>query len=590
MIIQALTKRYETLLANGKLDKPGWSREKVSFALSIDSEGNLKDLIDLRNEKTIGKKQVLEPVLMSVPTPVGKTSGYAASYMYDGIKYLLGIDKDGITKRSRESFETSRKHHLELLSDCQGSAAKAVYAFFNKWNPSMYMSIPHYAEYQSELSKNPSAVFWLEHEYAQDDLEVRESWDRVYQNNTNPVKMECLDTGKVEPIVRLHPNIKNVRGHGAQTMGAKLVSYNDEAFNSYGHTQGENAPTSEYAAFAYGVALNELLSDKNHAHALGDTTVVSWAEDSTEGYCDLFDAMLFRNNQNSTVSDTELTSLISKIVHGDEVNWGNIPINPENPFHILGLSPNAGRIAVRFYLTDSFRDISRKILNHYDRLKVKTPSTYMGVKYSLQSLLFETVNQKLSDKTASPELEGEMLRSILTDTQYPALLFNEVQLRIRAERVITPGRAAIIKAYLLKNPVSTMNDQYKEALTVELNEDCNYIPYLLGRAFSLMEGIQEIANPDINATIKDKYFTSASATPDIIFPILINLSQKHIKKIKGKNTGLAVVMERSLNGILARITSDYPKHLSLHDQGIFQLGYYHQREKRFEKKEALDNE
>jgi CRISPR-associated protein Csd1 len=126
MIIQSLTKRYETLLASGKLDKPGWSREKVSFALSIDCEGNLKDLIDLRHEKMMGKKQIFEPAMMSVPTPVGKTSGYAPSYMYDGIKYLLGIDKEGITKRSRESFETSRKRHLELLTGCQSPAAKAI--------------------------------------------------------------------------------------------------------------------------------------------------------------------------------------------------------------------------------------------------------------------------------------------------------------------------------------------------------------------------------------------------------------------------------------------------------------------------------
>ena len=207
----------------------------------------------------------------------------------------------------------------------------------------------------------------------------------------------------------------------------------------------------------------------------------------------------------------------------------------------------------------------------------------------LWRLLNETVNQNSRDKSPAPDLAGEVLRAVLLNTRYPATLLNGVTLRIRAEREVTRGRAAILKAYYIKLSETANRenpDIPKEVLQVSLNPDANNIPYTLGRLFSVLEAIQESANPGLNATIKDKYFNSAAATPAIIFPVLTNLAQKHLKKLCSSNRGLSIVYDKQLTELFSKLDgTEYPARLNLPQQGSFQLGYYHQTQARYQKKE-----
>ena len=198
-------------------------------------------------------------------------------------------------------------------------------------------------------------------------------------------------------------------------------------------------------------------------------------------------------------------------------------------------------------------------------------------------MLDETVNQNSRDKSPTPGMAGETLCAILSDTPYPATLLNGVSLRIRAEREITRGRAAILKAYYLKNPHP---DIPKEVLTVSLNPDSTNIPYTLGRLFCVLEAIQSSANPGINATIKDKYFNSASAIPSRVFPMLINLAQKHLRKLE---KGWSISYSKQLTDLTAKLGETFPDRLSLPQQGAFQLGYYHQTQARYTKKEEAEH-
>ena len=203
-------------------------------------------------------------------------------------------------------------------------------------------------------------------------------------------------------------------------------------------------------------------------------------------------------------------------------------------------------------------------------------------------LLDETVNQNARDKSPAPDLAGEVLRAVLNDTRYPATLLNGVALRIRAEREVTRGRAAILKAYYTKLAESTSRehpDIPEEVLQVSLNPDATNIPYLLGRLFSVLEAVQAAANPGINATIRDKYFSGASATPAAVFPVLVNLAQKHLKKLNAANRGLSIAYEKQMTELLSKLGTEYPAHLNLRQQGSFQLGYYFQTQARYQKKE-----
>jgi CRISPR-associated protein Csd1 len=228
----------------------------------------------------------------------------------------------------------------------------------------------------------------------------------------------------------------------------------------------------------------------------------------------------------------------------------------------------------------------KNVQEHQQRLEIVHPANDFDT-LPVWRLLNETVNQNTKDKSPSPGLSGELLRAILMNTPYPATLLNGVVLRIRAEREVTRGRAAIVKAYYLKHPNKKQIPE--EVLTVSLNPDSTNVPYTLGRMFSVLEAIQSSANPGINTTIKDKYFNSASTIPATVFPTLINLAQKHLRKLKGTNGGLAVFYEKQLAELSGSVGEAFPSRLSLPQQGAFQLGYYHQTAARYQKKEESDH-
>ena len=247
---------------------------------------------------------------------------------------------------------------------------------------------------------------------------------------------------------------------------------------------------------------------------------------------------------------------------------------------MLGLAPNAARLSVRFFWQNSFGALARNLERHYQRLEIIRPSFDKFPTLSIWRLVLETV-RKVPGRTPEPHprLAGDLLLAVLNDTLYPATLLNGVELRIRAERSVSRGQAAILKAYYTKYLEQFQPDSpMKEALTVELNEQTNYLPYLLGRLFAVLEGLQQSANPGINTTIKDRYFNSASATPAIVFPQLINLAQKHLNKLDG---GLAVYYDKQITELSSRITQTLPTRMSLAEQSAFQLGYYHETQRRY---------
>lgn len=246
-------------------------------------------------------------------------------------------------------------------------------------------------------------------------------------------------------------------------------------------------------------------------------------------------------------------------------------------------STQRGRLSVRFFLRDSFGRLMKNVNAHYERLEIVRPAYAKTNILPLWAMLRETVNLNSRDKSPSPAMAGAATRAVFSGGPYPASLLEAVMLRIRAERNITWGRAAIIKAYYLKNP---HKDCPKEVLTVSLNEASTDTAYTLGRLFSVYEAVQQAANPGINTTIKDKYFNSAAAMPAGIFPVLNNLYQKHLRKLDGRQRVYYDKQIMTLKGILGE---SYPMRMTLAQQGSFDLGYYHQTQKRYTKKEDEKN-
>ena len=579
MILQALTEYYRALEQKGKIAAPGWAPVKVSYALLIDGDGALKQAVSVQTEQMRGKKAVLAPRVMSLPAPVKRTVGVAANFLCDNSSYMLGIDDKGRPERARECFEACATLHGRLLDGVDSPAARAILAFFRSWKPEAAREHPALAGALEGILAGGNLLLRTEDGFACDDPDVRRAWDAYYNAAGDGPQGVCLVTGERGPVESIHPAIKNVAG--AQSSGAALVSFNAPAFCSYGKEQNLNAPTGKYAAFAYTAALNHLLADREHVYRVGDATVVCWARGGGDLYQSLFSWAAMGQLQ-PNYDESELRGMVRSLCRGETVEFQAERLDPGMDFYILGISPNAARLSVRFFLRNTFGGFLRNVQAHQERLKIVRPSYDAFEGLPLWKLLDETVNPKARDKAPSPELAGEVVRAILTDTRYPATLRNGVTLRIRAEREVTRGKAAILKAYYLKDPHP---DVPKEVLTVGLNEESANIPYTLGRIFSILEAIQGAANPGVKTTIKDKYFNSAAATPAVIFPLLISLAQKHLKKLRGSNTGLAVSLDKQLTDLLSRLGENYPARMNLPQQGAFQLGYYYQTQARYQKKE-----
>lgn len=556
MILQALTAYYETLVQSGKLEAPGWAPAKVGVALYLSGDGEVERAVSLREPAMRGKKTALVPQTLNVPAQVKRTAGVSANFLCDNASYILGFDGKGKPARSRECFAASRALHERLLGEIDSPAKKAHTAL---------------ADCMEDLLGGANIVFRVGGGYAHEDPAVRQAWQRHYDAGGDGPQAVCLVTGELCEPEAVHPPIKGVPG--AQSSGAALVSFNAPAFCSYGKEQSLNAPVSKRAAFAYTSALNYLVASADCGMRLGDTSVLFWAQDASPAYSRVFRSLLGDNRYGAQ----DLRALTRALCAGQPFTFEEERLNPQMDFYILGISPNAARLSVRFFLHNSFGEFLRRVQAHYDRLEIVRPA-YDGCEHlSIWALLNETVNPNSRDKTPAPVLVGELLRAILFGTRYPATLLNGVTLRIRAEHKVTRGRAAIFKAYYMKN---VHPDVPKEVLQVSLNPDSASIPYNLGRLFALLEAIQKAASPNIQSTIRDRYFNSASATPGTVFPTLVNLAQKHLKKLDG---GLRIHYERQMTAVFEKLGDTYPARMNLAQQGAFQIGYYHQMQANYAK-------
>ena len=583
MILQALTAYYEQLVRQGKLSAPGWDDSfKVSYELRLNEAGQLLRVVPLLTEKTVGKKTVLAPRAMRVPAHEKRSSGIAANFLCDNSTYLLGADEKGKPERAADCFKACAKLHHTILDGVDSPAARALLAYFDSWDPAQAAAHPLLAEQWKEITGNANLIFGYEaadhsHSFVNDDPAIQNAWQAHYNDRSADSDMgQCLITGKYAPIERTHPNISGVPG--AQSSGAALVSFNAPAFCSYGHEQGDNAPVSKYAAFAYTTALNRLLADRNHCKHVGDTTILCWAENAEPVYQDAMSMFLFGADEATGIQESDVQAALKRLSAGQTVPFLEKELSPDQHFYLLGLAPNAARLSVRFFLRDTFGSFAQNLQKHAEEMEIDCSEKEKFRTLPIWAVVNETTRTVPGQPAKpSPQLAGALLRAVLTGGRYPATLLNGVTLRIRAEQNVTRGRAAVIKAYYLRNYPTELN---KEVYTVSLNETTN-VPYLLGRLFSVLEAVQKAANPGINTTIKDRYFNAACATPGMSFPTLLRLSQKHLRKL---NDGLATHYDKQLTELMSKLGETYPNRMNLPQQGAFQLGYYHQTQKRYAKK------
>lgn len=565
MILQALTQLYYDLLERGEIAAPGWSSTDISFALCLNLDGEVTQIVPIMREVQVTEKRtVLKPQSKILPAPVKRTTNTAANFLWDNSGYLLGVDKNRNLERGKLCFETSAQLHHSILDGIDTPTAKAILSFFDTWQPENAETHPALSEQVGALTKGGNLLFRVNGKFAQDDSEIKKAWQKYYNGDAdNIANGQCLVTGEPDEIEVVHPAVKGV--FGSNPSGAVLVSFNAPSFCSYGHTQGYNAPIGKQAAFAYTSALNYLLADSENVSRIGNTTILCWAAGADPRY-----QKIMVNVLNRPIDDYTRT-VIEKMAKSEPYDG----FDPNCSTHILGIVPNNARLAVKFFIKDSFGNFMKNFNDHNKRLEINGASFNS---LPLWALMNETANQNPKIKVYDSGMVAAVVRAIFMGTQYPASLITNIILRVRIEQDISWSKVAIIKAYYLKN----QSDFPKEILTVGLNENSTDVAYNLGRLFAIYEAINRVAYKDITPNIKDRFFTLAATRPKNAFPALASLHKNKLCRLRN--------LENQVIKIKNKLGESYPAELSVTEQGAFYLGYYHQKANYFKsKKEEKEN-
>lgn len=567
MIIQSLVSLYDRLAKDSDVQLPsfGYSEQKISFALVLGLNGNLVQVKDLRVEE--GNK--LRPKMMLMPYVGRSGQGFSPQFVWDNTQYVLGCvawdEKD--KKRSKEkaqramkAFKVFRKYHKNIFEGQNIVEVQAMLKFLDLWDPSKIKTLDQWEEM---LGVNVVFMIDGQRRFIHELEQVNEIWKEIYAEIEQPDKGQCLLTGRERFLARLHPMIKNV--DGAQAKGATIASFNKDSFCSYNKEQSYNSPLNVDDAFKYGAVLNYLLRRDSHNKQrirIGDTTTIFWTDRKSP--LESFLGYVFDPRDDCNDSD-KIKIFLEAVKRG---------VKPDIPgfdgdvlFYVLGLAPNNSRLAVRFWYVSTVEVLEKNIGKHFQHLEMERQWDKDPLNPGIWHLLKETARET---KDISPLLGGSLMRSVLEGARYPMNLFNGVLNRIRADQRINYLRAAICKAVLTRN--------FKMEVLMTLDTGKKDIAYLLGRLFAVLEKAQQDAIPGANATIKDRFYGSASATPASVFPRLLRLSQHHISKAEYGH-----VSDKRIAGIMENITN-FPEHMDLKQQGLFAIGYYQQRNALFQKK------
>lgn len=594
-LLAALTRAYDRLP-----DAPpyGFSTEKIGFCVVLETDGRVAEVIDLRGDD---KKR--SPRMLLVPQAVKRTAGIAPNFLWDKSAYVLGVTA-GEGKRTAEEHAKFRGKHLDWLADTTDPGLLALCRFLESWDPASFAA----PQWQDE-ARDQNLVFRLSGEFTflHDRPAARTLWREIGAEGASDPQI-CLVTGTPGPVARLHPSIKGV--WGAQSSGASLISFNLDAFTSYGHDQGDNAPVSEAAAFAYTTALNRFLEkDSGHRIQIGDASTVFWADCQDAAVAEeanVWAAYMLGNPAQSgaeeKILEAKILSSLMMMRDGKSLNQIAPHLEVGVRIHLLGLAPNAARLSVRFYWEDSFGTLARNYAAYLRDIALE-PAPERPI-FSIRAAVLRSAPAEIRNGAlkydgdrVSPLLAGELARAILTGARFPRSLLGLLLLRIRSDHVLDRIRISLIKALILRDmrleqrlpqrPDGTPMEDY----LVRSDPDDPNTARRLGQLFALIERAQLAALGDgINATVKDKFLSAAAATPGRVFPgLLMNVENHHLKRLRNGHSDASWIkdakharavgagLNRDIGLLWAGLQNAAPTQHSSEEQGLFLVGYYQER-------------
>lgn len=585
MILQSLVSYYDRLSTQPDTLPPyGWSWEKISYCIVLNSDGSIQSIQDLRIAQDAKNKTTYTPKPLMVPVyPEGRTSGVKANYLWDNSAYTLGLSEKpkDLDKKYQDFWDKVR-----AFDSTNSNTLKAMQKFPSFWDNNKQ----NYEHLNTKDFLDSNVVFRLINDgnkFVHECDEFKKQWTNELDKYLSELSDgQCLIAGESTKIADLHNPIKGV--DKAQSSGALLISFNKDSFESYGLKKGKNASVGTDAAFKYVTALNHLLrkSDSNKQRLkIGDAVTVFWAEAA-----DSADAEVAESFMSEAISPTDaqetasLANILQQVAQGIPLKDLRPDLDPATKFYILGLSPNAARLSVRFWYATTLNELTRRIAQHYQDLHLE-PQQGNGLPeiwkltYATAPVYSDNGKHKTDAEKISPQLAGNLARAIFTGQAYPQSLLSQLLIRMRLDGVISYTRISLCKAVI--NRHIRLNRKIEKEMPMSLDVEEENVAYRMGRLFAVLESIQKQAlGKDINATIRDRYWGAASATPALIFPMLIRNAQNHLAKIRKDDPGkkhLAEFFDWQIRDIEHGMPTYWERNLNLQDQGRFAIGYYHQR-------------
>lgn len=581
MILQALYEYYQRKAADpeSRIAPRGLEWKEIPFLVIIDKEGKFVRLED--TTEGMGKhKRAKRFLVVKSKSRTGSNSWQTANIFWDHFGYVVGQPKNTDSKGEEKAIKDAQKQNSSFIGKVneittlfpENGDIRAVSLFYR--NPDNLEQIKHDPIWEDCKKKDGTNLSFRLISSSSIVAELPDIISLATQEEKDTSKKEsieavCLITGKKGPIALLNSAISIPGGKS----GAKLVGFQKKSgYDSYYKEQGLNAPISKEAEDAYTTALNTLLGkDSQNKYKLSDTSVVFWAQKES-----FFEEILAFSFTQKDDPDRELQVMRNFF---ETPFSGNLTEEDETPFYILGLAPNAARISVRFWRQGTVSQFAGNLRQHFKDLEIvrdKTKKEYFSVFNLLTQIAYLYKMDNLP-----PNLASDFTQSILDNQPYPTTLQMQCLLRIKADRNISAVRVALLKAYLNRKFRHTIIKPKEITMALDL-ENTNQA-YLCGRLFAILEKIQGDAIPGANSTIKDRYYGAASTTPVTVFGRLLSLSRHHLSKLE---PGKSIYYDKKLQEVISKLESKgFPQYLSIDDQSRFAIGYYHQREALFTKKE-----
>ena len=575
MILQSLYDYYDRKVE--ELPPFGFEEKEIHFTIVLDKDGHFIQLKDNREDKKkIRSSRV--PKRKKAATRTGTKACETAHWLWDHCGYVLEqpeMEKPDV-EPTKKAIEDARKQHASFkrevdriaqeLPDDRG--VQAVQKFLDSEEEIKKVKVHdnwvkclnikgcnltfQLANAEELICQSPAVIKWVKNRpLSKDDIH----------------KGICLITGELsEDIVCLHDKVS-----GVTQIPNPLAAVKESAYESYGKTQGFNFPVSAQGAFKYATALNHLLrKDSDNKFRLVDTTYTCWSDKQTR-----LESLLPIMVSDDPDQMTEAVKNLFKSIH----NGTYIKDDGQQKFFLLGMSPNAARIVVRYWKAGTVAEFSQHIAQWFEDLKIIKSRPDDDEYPIFKRLLRSTVLQGKDDNIPS-SLSADVLRSILNGTRLPEQFFQAVIRRIKAEQgKVSYRRACIIKANL--NRKYRLSNSKPKEVNMSLDKHETRIGYCLGRLFAVLEKLQSDTHPGINSTIRDRYYSSASSTPKAVFGTLMRLKNHHMKKLQKPEWQVST--EKRIGEIMEHIR-EFPSHLNLENQGLFAIGYYHQKQDLYTKK------